>query len=352
MKALFVKQKYDITGPVYDCSFEREQPLEILKLFKWKSGHPFQLGLRLNFDFKIVENHKLFSWQSQANLIQDNRIKDINNFYEEINIPSIHEINFDEYDLIFTSNPFIPKNIIENNKSKLFISEPAEHWDESIYLYNNSYDLMWNHTPKEAKYQIPTKELRSAKKSFNRPYLTSFDNMQHIFKNFMVDKDKVFIGWRTSNLMNKETKEYFLEELKKINLEPYFTGINPFDKKEKNDALNYWIKLSSSKYYLDITCRLGQQLQDSAVVSVINIGNAWKKELIHEKCYIPKVFREDSELKPEDVDNFMKIIKSINSNLEIQNEILEYQSKIILKDERKSITKLLNNKKIKNTFKI
>ncbi len=348
MKTLFVKQKYDITGPVYDCSFNAEQPLDILKLFKWKSGHPFQLGLQLNFDFKIVENHKLFSWQGKANLIKDNRIKEINNFYEGITIPSIHEINFDDYDLIFTSNPFIPKSIIEKNKSKLFISEPAEHWDESIYLYDNSYDLMWNHTPKAAKHQIPTKELRSAKKSFNRPYLTSLDNMRSIFKNYMVEKDKVFIGWRTSNLMSKKTKEYFLQELNKINLEPYFTGVNPFDKKDKNNAVNYWINLSSSKYYLDLTCRLGQQLQDSAVVGVINIGNAWKKELIHENCYISKVFKEDSELKTEDVDNFMKIIKSVNSNLELQNEILEYQSGIILKDERKSIKKLLKNKKIKN----
>ncbi|BCV01033.1 hypothetical protein CM15mP35_03950 [bacterium] len=74
---------------------------------------------------------------------------------------------------------------------------------------------------------------------------------------------------------------------------------------------------------------------DSAVVGVINIGNAWKKELIHENCYISKVFKEDSELKTEDVYNFMKIIKSVNSNLELQNEILEYQSGIILKDERK-----------------
>ena len=55
---------------------------------------------------------------------------------------------------------------------------------------------MWNHTPKAAKHQIPTKELRSAKKSFNRPYLTSLDNMRGIFKNYMVEKDKVFIGWR------------------------------------------------------------------------------------------------------------------------------------------------------------
>ncbi|BCV01032.1 hypothetical protein CM15mP35_03940 [bacterium] len=47
----------------------------------------------------------------------------------------------------------------------------------------------------------------------------------------MVEKDKVFIGWRTSNLMNKKTKEYFLQELNKINLEPYFTGVNPFDKR-------------------------------------------------------------------------------------------------------------------------
>ena len=43
----------------------------------------------------------------------------------------------------------------------------------------------------------------------------------------------------------------------------------------------------------------------------------------------------------------MKIIKSVNSNLELQNEILEYQSGIILKDEEKSIKKLLKNKKIK-----
>ena len=121
--------------------------------------------------------------------------------------------------------------------------------------------------------------------------------MQHIFKNFMIDKSKVFIGWRTSNLMNLETKEYFKEELKKINLEPYFTGINPFDEKDKNDALNYWIKLANSKFYIDLTCRLGQQLQDSSVVSVINIGNAWKKELIYKDCYISEVFKENSEIK-------------------------------------------------------
>ena len=348
MKTLFVKQKYDITGPVYDCSFAKQQPLEILKLFKWKSGHPFQLGLQLKFDFKIVKNHHLFSWQSNENLIQDKRIKDLDQYYEGVDLPVIHEINFDDYDLIFTSNPFIPREIIENNKSKLFISEPAEHWDKSIYLHSNSYDLMWNHTPKRAKYQIPTKELRSAKKSFNRPYLTSFNNMQHIFKNFMIDKSKVFIGWRTSNLMNLETKEYFKEELKKINLEPYFTGINPFDEKDKNDALNYWIKLANSKFYIDLTCRLGQQLQDSSVVSVINIGNAWKKELIYKDCYISEVFKENSEIKFKDIDKLIKIIQPINSNLDLQKKILEYQSKIILNDERKSLKKLLKNNKIKH----
>ncbi|BCV01031.1 hypothetical protein CM15mP35_03930 [bacterium] len=44
---------------------------------------------------------------------------------------------------------------------------------------------MWNHTPKATKHQIPTKELRSAKKSFNRPYLTSLYNMRGIFKKIL-----------------------------------------------------------------------------------------------------------------------------------------------------------------------
>ena len=44
----------------------------------------------------------------------------------------------------------------------------------------------------------------------------------------------------------------------------------------------------------------------------------------------------------------MKIIQPINSNLDLQKKILEYQSKIILNDERKSLKKLLKNNKIKH----
>ena len=69
MKSLFLKQKYDITGPYQNCSFAKNDPREILELFKWKSGHPFQLGSKLNMDFIIVDNYKTFNWQKEENLV-------------------------------------------------------------------------------------------------------------------------------------------------------------------------------------------------------------------------------------------------------------------------------------------
>ena len=181
VKTLFIKQKYDITGPVYDSNFLTEKPFDILNRFKWKSGHPFQFGLKFKFEFKVVDNYKLFSWQLSDKLINKQRQDYIDDFYSNKNLPHVLDLDLSKYDLIFTSNPFLPIELINTYRDILFISEPAEHWDESIYLHDNNYDLMWNHTPRSAKHQIPVKKLYSAKKMFYRPYMTDYKSMQSLF---------------------------------------------------------------------------------------------------------------------------------------------------------------------------
>jgi len=346
MKSLFLKQKYDITGPYQNCSFAKNDPKEILELFKWKSGHPFQFGSKLNMDFIIVDNYKTFNWQKEENLVNTSRRIEIDHLYQE-ELPTVYDIDLNEYNLIFTSNPFLPADVIESNKEKLFITEPSEHWDKSLYEFINSYDLFWNYVPKEANYQIPQKKPNSAKKVFTRPYLTDHVFMRNLFSNKIKQKNFVFIGWRTSNLMSKEVKKAFQERLGEYKLEAIFTGGNPFDQSKKSDALTYWDNLAQSKYFIDVTCRLGQQLQDAASVSVINIGNAWRRDLIYKKNTINKIYKESEEITYENLYIFFDIIKRCETDKNYSNKVLLYQDSIILKDEEKTIKKLFKNRKLK-----
>ena len=346
MKSLYIKQKFDITGPLNTCSFNVNDPIEILKLFKWKSGHPFQMGSKLKMDFIVVENHKLFNWQEESNLLNHNRREFIKSIYNE-ELPNIYDVDLDNYDLILTTNPFLPKEIINNNSEKLFITEPSEHWDRSLYEYENSYDLLWNYVPKEAKYQIPVKKPICAKRFFSRPYLTDYQEMQKLFADQIKNKEYVFVGWRTSNLMSEEVKVYFKNKLSQLNLKVKFTGINPFDQKNKFDSLNYWLNLSKSKYFIDVTCRLGQQLQDSASVSVINIGNAWRKDLIFSPNFIHKIYKEGETINIKESEDLIEKIKMCEENEGYYNKILLYQERIILNDEKRTLNKIKKNRKIR-----
>ena len=72
----------------------------------------------------------------------------------------------------------------------------------------------------------------SAKKVFSRPYLTDHVFMRNLFSNKIKQKNFVFIGWRTSNLMSKEVKKAFQERLSeyvyqvKSRLESFSVNVN------------------------------------------------------------------------------------------------------------------------------
>ena len=58
-------------------------------------------------DFLIVDNYKTFNWQKEENLVNASRRVEIDNLYQE-ELPTVYDIDLNEYNLIFTSIRFFP----------------------------------------------------------------------------------------------------------------------------------------------------------------------------------------------------------------------------------------------------
>ena len=137
-------------------------------------------------DFIIVDNYKTFNFQKEENLVNASRRVEIDNLYQE-ELPTVYDIDLNEYNLIFTSNPFLPTEVIDSNKEKLFITEPSEHWDKSLYEFTIP-TIYFELCSKGSKLSNTSKKTNSAK-NFSRPYLTDHVFMRNLFSNKIKQKN-------------------------------------------------------------------------------------------------------------------------------------------------------------------
>ena len=143
MKILFLKQASDVSCPFKKYSKDTFLDKEVfLSLFKWKAGGHYQFFLSKNPDYEIAKEYQTYSYHKQWDKSFFNSVL----AGLEYSI-SMFDVKYNDYDIVITTNPFLKREIIENNPKTLFVTFIEEHAFPELYSIKNSYDLFFNHTP-------------------------------------------------------------------------------------------------------------------------------------------------------------------------------------------------------------
>ena len=314
MKFAFIKSNTHWGGPWFSFKYLENNIDSILKNSYGKAGHPIPMIIYFKMDVYVVNNKDLINVDdlNYNNLSKKNPIYEKNLLKKMKNVYNLKDINFDNYDIIYTEDEIIPKTIVEKYKKILFVFNASEHTNDIKF-----YDLLINH-----KYNIfphPNNELsyfiNENRKDIYLEYRTAYnDDCIKIFEKSFLDR-----------------KIIYNENMKNL--------INPWINKEDDSCYNFWYNLGKCKYYIQLGkylqgIRIGQGFVNAASLKLINIGfcnqDYCNIKIIHPYCIC------------KDENSAIKIINDIENDITLYNNIINYQNNI-LEQANKNYKNIIKN---------
>lgn len=307
-KILFLTSNTHWGGPWFSFNFNDTTIDEILNNSFGKAGHPIPMICLYKMDVIIVDNNDLIN----VDVINYNMhtTQQCSNNYKKYmkKIYKLKDVPFSKYNIIYTEDEIIPKNIINDYKNILFVFNASEN-----YFNKKNYDLFINHT------QI------------------AFPHCLNTFKKYIINNRKsIYIEYRTARNLD------YLEKLNNnIKLDLIYNkkmcGMNSWNREIPENCSIYWKNLGICKYYVQIetfnTMRLGQSIVNSACVNVINVGccrNKCNNNLIYPLCRV------------NTITEVINIIKIIENDDDLYEKIIKYQINELIKINNLFTDKLLN----------
>lgn len=326
LRTLFVKQHLDLLGPRTSFKFETGIELELLKAFQGKVSL-YELLLFFKADVLVTPTRVAAPWLKT--------LMDKPGYIQEMestttNIVDITQVDLTEYDLVITHDPIIPEieKLKERFPSTVFAYILAEHSSWQMHEFGVNYDLFLDHTlnsvqdvvrlPQSINFlfpRVPNKlnEMFSFKKE---SIFIDYRSVGHFISggnnNVALDYDKA------QDFLNKLNFPLPLEPLSKTSLQPYM-----FNTLKENDSIQYYSKLSRSKYFVTIANRVGQAAFDAASAGALVIGTD-KSELHSRLCHDAALM--NGEFSVEDVA--LKV-KQLEKDPVIYQKALKYQENFI-----------------------
>lgn len=294
MKCVFIKSNTHWGGPWLSFKYDEITIDKILKNSYGKAGHPIPMICLLKMDVFIVENIDLINCDKiNYNNALIKKKENLEKYMKKVY--RLSEVPFDNYDIIYTEDEIIPRNIIDKYKEKLFVFNASEH-----HLFKKNYDILIDHKKEWA-----------------------FPHCMETFKKFIKDERKsIYLEFRTAS--NDNCINIFKTglELDIVYNNEMRNGINPWASETPKNAILYWNNLGKCKYYVQLGkylqgIRIGQGFVNSACLNIINIGRCSGKpnyDFIHPYC------------KCQEEDHAIRIIKTLEKDRELYNKILKYQN--------------------------
>tara|TARA_B100000519_G_C14257628_1_gene445842 strand:+ start:1399 stop:2343 length:945 start_codon:yes stop_codon:yes gene_type:complete len=295
MKSLFVKNKYMYGGPWSSFDYNQVTPEWILSKTFSKAGHPFPMICHYQMDCRIVNDGRKFTgWENELYGKNPYSLAAIENLTESV--CGWGDIDFSNYDFVYTEDPIIPSEIIENNPNIEFAYNLVEHWDVSKTTHER-YKLI-DHQ------QIPFPQSPAS--------VSNFIDRQN---------SKIHIEYRSNEIAGIHdylNSNLGLELVYKRNTNFYMITKNP------ESGLEYWKRMGKSKYNIQLpvngSIRLGQGFGDASSIGCINLGIC---SVDHNQVCVHPDCRVDS------LSSIVERIKQIEQNGDMAKEILSYQYEAI-----------------------
>lgn len=224
------------------------------------------------------------------------------------NVIDYNQVDLSGYDLIITHDPIITniKELKEKYPKTIFAYIAIEHSVWQVHRYGIYYDLYLDHT-----LWSEVEDVIRLPQAVNFLFPRVPDTIKELFP---YKKQSVFFDYRSigyfvgegsnnyglSNLevddfYAKLPSEYKLEKVSELSLQPYM-----FNTSKRNDSIEYYSKLASTKYFITIANRVGQAAFDAASAGALVIGTD-KSELHRKLCHIDALMTGEFTL--EDVLN-------------------------------------------------
>ncbi len=327
IKTLFVKQHLDQLGPKQSFKYQEGLELNILKSFQGKTSL-WELLVYFKSDFLIIPTLMSSPWLNT--LLQIPSYADtLNNTTQGVIDP--RQFDFSSYDLVITHDPILGpylKELKAKYPKTIFAYILVEHTSYMMHQHSVEYDLYLDHT------------LNSVDKIVRLPQSINFlfpRIPQKLKKLFPIEKTSIFFDYRSigyflsggksnvkltlpqiNNFLSTLETSLPIEPISEVSLEPYM-----FSTKENNDSIEYYSKLTRSKYFITIANRVGQAAFDAASSGALVIGNYNSK--LHKKiCYDFCLLKE-----PFNINSILDLISKLESNPLLYKTALDHQKKVL-----------------------
>lgn len=323
IKTLIVKQDLDPTGPRQSFQWQPGIDLAVLDAFKGKTSS-WETFAYFEADLLIIPTKLSSSWLNSLVRTQG-YIETLQSTTSDVRDPL--SFDFGRYDFVLTHDPILEpylKELKVKYPKTVFAYLLAEHTSWQQHALGTDYDLFLDHTDNSSD------EMVRLPQSMNFIYPRIPAKLTSLFK---VKTESIFFDYRSVGALTKggnnvgitmdEFKEFKsnlniklpVEDLSELSLKPFMFTLNA-----ASDAVEYYTKLTRSKYFVTIANRIGQAAYDAASAGALVIGNENSKlhsKLCHPKCLV----KNNTTL--EEVTN---LINELENNLVLFKQALVYQT--------------------------
>ncbi|MBI4394952.1 MAG: hypothetical protein HY583_02030 [Candidatus Omnitrophica bacterium] len=318
MKICIVKQPYatELTWATHRWSNEQE----LLDQFVCRSQN-FGLVCETRADIWVIEDGPYAS-ESYRDLKRF-RPEATKALYQLHRVSKWNEVPWSEYDVVISLDQIVPEQIIREYAEILWCYYEQEHCKKSFLKSTRApfgaYDLFLNHALNSSNPSID-----HLPASINFPYLCSIEAFKKIIS---AKKDeRAFLDSHSFRAFPDE--QFITTQLaRRLGIEVCYGRPWDFDnsylcvaRKLVDSPREYLNKLASCKYFLINRggLSIGQAVPEAAALGVIVLssrGQIYSHYLCHPSCWV----------KPGDWNSAARVIKQIQSDKRLQQEILAYQ---------------------------
>jgi hypothetical protein len=242
-----------------------------------------------------------------------------------------NQVDLSEYDLIITHDPIITniKEVKKRYPNTIFAYIAIEHSVWQVHQYGTHYDLYLDHT-----LWSEVEDVVRLPQAINFLFPRIPDTLRKLFP---FKKESIFFDYRSigyfvgegSNnygLSNEEVEEFYgklpseykLERVSELSLQSYM-----FDVSKQKDSVEFYSKLSKTKYFISIANRVGQAAFDAASAGALVIGTN-QSDLHCKLCHQDALMKEEFKL-----DDVLLKIKQFEENPDRYEKALKHQENFI-----------------------